>query len=104
MVQTTPIIKKEDNKMYFVKITSVATETNKNFAGETHTYLYGKEETLIETQGSKSLQVRFTPYFARCYGYKRKCDAVRSMKRHQQFFEVDSLNWLNTAEVVEISV
>lgn len=90
--------------MYFVKITSVATETNPNFAGETHTYLYGKEETLIETQGSKDLQIKFHPYMAREYGYKRKCDAVRGLKYHQQFFEIDSQNWLNSAEIVEINL
>ena len=46
--------------MYFVKITSVATETNKNFAGQTHIYLYGKKETLIETQGNKNLKIDFS--------------------------------------------
>ena len=90
--------------MYFVKITSVATETNKNFAGETHTYLYGKQETLLETQGSKDLKIKFSPYLAREYGYKRKCDAVRSMKRHQEFFEIDLPNWSQTAEIIEINV
>ena len=90
--------------MYFIKITSVATETNKNFSGETHTYLYGKAEALIETQGNKRLQVKFSPYIAREYGYKRKRDAVRSMKRHQEFFEMESKNWLDTAEIVEINV
>ena len=91
-------------KMYFIKITSVATETNKNFAGQTHTYLYGKEETLIETQGNKELQVKFCSYLAREYGYNRKCDAVRGLKHHQQFFEYDFPNWLSTAEIVEINV
>lgn len=93
--------------MYFIKITSVATETNKNFAGQTHTYLYGKEEALIETQGSKSLQVEFSPYIAREYGYKRKCDAVRGLKHHQQlnqWAEKEFPYWLSTAEIVEINV
>ena len=43
--------------MYFVKITSVATETNTNFAGETHTYLYGKQEALLDTLGNKNLKI-----------------------------------------------
>ena len=93
--------------MYFVKITAVATETNQNFAGETHTYLYGKEETLIESQGNKSLKVEFSSYLAREYGYKRKCDAVRSMKRHQelnQWAEKEFPYWVSTAEIVEINV
>ncbi len=93
--------------MYFIKITSMATEANKNFAGETHTYLYGKEEALIETQGNKSLQVSFSPYIAREYGYGRKCDAVRSMKRHQQlnqWAEKEFPYWSSTVEVVEINV
>ena len=93
--------------MYFVKITSVATETNKNFAGQTHIYLYGKEETLIETKRNKSLQVKFSPYIAREYGYKRKCDAVRSMKRHQElnrWAEKEFPYWTSTAEIVEINV
>lgn len=93
--------------MYFVKITSVATDANKNFAGQTHTYLYGKEETLIETQGNKTLQVKFSPYIAREYGYKRKCDAVRSMKRHQelnQWHEKEFPYWTSTAEIVEINL
>lgn len=93
--------------MYFVKITSVATETNKNFAGQTHIYLYGKKETLIETQGNKNLKIDFSSYLAKEYGYKRKCDAVRSMKRHlelnQEMF-VKFPNWLETAEIVEINV
>ena len=93
--------------MYFIKITSVATETNKNFAGETHTYLYGKEETLLETQGSKDLQVKFCRYLAREYGYKRKCDAVRSLKRHQQLNQWHEDNfpyWVSTIEIVEINL
>lgn len=93
--------------MYFVKITSVATETNTNFAGETHIYLYGKQEALLETQGNKNLKIKFSPYLAREYGYKRKCDAVRSMKRHQKLSQemfVKFPNWVETAEVVEINL
>ena len=93
--------------MYFIKITSVATETNKNFAGKTHIYLYGKEETLLETQGNKDLKIDFSSYLAKEYGYKRKCDAVRSMKRHQKLnIELFKMfpNWLETAEIVEINV
>ena len=93
--------------MYFVKITSVATETNKNFAGQTHIYLYGKEETLLETQGNKSLKIDFSSYLAKEYGYKRKCDAVRSMKRHQElnrWEEKEFHNWTSTTEIVEIDV
>lgn len=93
--------------MYFVKITSVATEANPSFAGETHTYLYGKEETLIETRGSKSLQVEFSPYIAREYGYRRKCDAVRGLKHHHrlnQWAEKEFPYWESVAEVVEINL
>ena len=93
--------------MYFIKITSVATETNHNFAGQTHTYLYGKEETLIETQGNKSLQVKFSPYIAREYGYKRKCDAMRSMKRHQElnrWAEKEFPYWTSIVEIAEINL
>ena len=93
--------------MYFIKITSVATETNKNFAGKTHIYLYGKEETLLETQGNESLKIDFSSYLAKEYGYKRKCDAVRSMKRHHelnQWAEKEFPYWTSTAEIVEINV
>lgn len=93
--------------MYFIKITSVATETNKNFAGQTHTYLYGKEETLIETQGNKELQVKFCSYLAREYGYNRKCDAVRGMKHHQElnrWAEKEFPYWTSTVEIVEINL
>lgn len=93
--------------MYFIKITSVATETNKNFAGKTHIYLYGKEETLLETQGNENLKIDFTSCLAKEYGYKRKCDAARSMKRYEElnrWEEKEFHNWTSTTEIVEIDV
>ena len=93
--------------MYFIKITSVATETNKNFAGQIRTYLYGKQETLLETQGNKNLKIEFSSYLAKEYGYNRKCDAVRSMKRHQElnrWAEKEFPYWTSIVEIVEINV
>ena len=66
---------------WFVKSVSTATVENKNFAGEVHTYIIGKNEfRLFEDVpgGFYNKDLTDCPYCIVEYGYKRLCDAKRS--------------------------
>ena len=69
-------------KVYLVKTVSMATENNPTFSGMEYISYSGKGEKTIATWGSAAEAMHstkeMTRYDALEYGYKRKCDAVRS--------------------------
>ena len=84
---------------YLIESISTATERNENFAGEVHTYIYGKgdELMLMETPDGHCNVNHLTPYFVREYGYKRECDAKRNFSyTHPE----DSKYWKTETRIV----
>lgn len=66
---------------WFVKKVTTATDKNKNFPGEVHTYIFGKEEfRLFEDvpNGFFNRDLTNCPHVILENGYKRACDAKRS--------------------------
>ena len=68
--------------MYFVKIVSRAKESNPSFAGDVSVSIYGKDQKLLAMMGNHAEKIHmmqdFNPWYAKDYGYKRKCDARRN--------------------------
>ena len=69
-------------KVYLVKEVSVAKENNSTFRGMEYITYSGKGQKIIATWGSAAEAAyctkEMTRYDALEYGYKRKCDALRS--------------------------
>lgn len=89
---------------WFVKKVSTATPENKNFAGEVHTYIIGKEYfRLYEDVPGGFYNGDWTKcvHFVRKYGYKRPCDARRSYAyKNPQNDE----SWKTTVKLVSIDI
>lgn len=89
---------------WFVKSVIMATKDNKNFAGEVHTYIFGKEEfRLFEDVpgGFYNKDLTDCPYCIIEYGYKRLCDAKRSYSyRNPQNDDF----WRTTVKIVSLDV
>lgn len=89
---------------WFVKSVSTATTENKNFAGEVHTYIFGKEEfRLFEDVpgGFYNCDLTDCPYCIVEHGYKRFCDAKRSYS-YKNPQNDDS--WRTTVKIVSLDV
>lgn len=87
---------------FLVKVTATATENNKNFAGDVHTYIYGKDQELLKMEGTRYGQDfdNMNTYFLKKYGYKRACDAQKSPSyKNAQAEEF----WNYSAEIVEVA-
>ncbi len=93
---------------FVVKSTSVATEFNPNFAGETLVCYYGKGEKMICREGTHYSQDNFiaTKHNLIEFGYKRECDAKRSWIYKNPNTDIEcKLNfWKNTVEIVKVEV
>lgn len=63
---------------YILKVTATGTYGNPNFAGEVHTYYYGKDQHLISNKAEQLDAL--DEYLVTEYGYKRKCDADKAAK------------------------
>ena len=89
---------------WFVKSVSTATDENKNFAGEVHTYIFGKNEfRLFEDVpgGFYNKDLTDCPYCVVEYGYKRLCDAKRAYSyKHPQ----NDNSWRTTVKIVSVDV
>ena len=89
---------------WFVKTVSKATAKNTNFAGEVHTYIFGKEDfRLFEDVpgGFFNKDLTNAPYCIVEHGYKRPCDAKRSYSfKHPQNDEA----WRTTVKLVSLDV
>ena len=87
---------------YLVKVIATATEANKNFSGDVHTYIYGKDQTLLKMEGTRYGQDfdNMYSYFLRKYGYKRACDAKRSPSYKDT--QADEF-WNYSAEIIEVA-
>lgn len=88
---------------YFIKETLTAPETNPNYAGCVHTYIYGKNQTLVEMRGTEYSDYSWLEcdkeYTLKEYGYTRKCDTMRSyIYKHPQ----NDRYWTTVAEIIEI--
>ena len=91
-------------KKYLVKTTSVATDENKNFAGQVQICWIGKKERLCGMVGSHPealhMVMPFNTYMAREYGYNRKDHAQRAYTL--KHLDEDLPYWTVTAEIVEV--
>ena len=89
---------------WFVKSVSTATPENKNFAGEVHTYIFGKEEFRLYEDvpgGFYNKDLTDCPYCVLEYGYKRACDARRSYNyKHPQ----NDKSWTTKVSIVSVDV
>ena len=89
---------------WFVKSVSTATCENKNFAGEVHTYIFGKGEfRLFEDVpgGFYNKDLTDCPYCVIEYGYKRICDAKRSYSyKNPQ----NDGSWRTAVKIVSVDV
>lgn len=95
-------------KKYVVKVTSIATEENLNFAGETDITYYGKDMKELAHEGDHAKQSMYgikglgdNPWLIDEYGYSRACDAKRSWVYKNP---ENSKFWQSTAEIVEAEV
>ena len=88
---------------YLVKSTSVATPENRNFAGETSIYYYGKKGEVLCVEGDHAKRCHderpMWMWGVREYGYDRISDAKRnwSFKNPQ-----NDEYWKTTVEIVEV--
>ena len=83
------------SKRYLVKETSVATENNTNFKGETIYTYYGKGGVSLKREGFSDKDMEF--WELNEYGYKRECDAKRCWDyKHPE----NSEYWQSTVEIV----
>ena len=90
-------------KRYLVKNTCVATANNLSYGGETHTYIYGKDQRLLfaDTPDSFVACDWMTPYFVKEYGYQRECDAKRCYSyTHPENTEY----WRTTSEIIAVEI
>lgn len=89
---------------WFVKAVSTATPENKNFAGEVHTYIIGKDSYhLFEDVpgGFYNCDLTDCPYCIVEHGYKRPCDARRSYSyKNPQ----NDKSWKTTVKLVSIDI
>jgi hypothetical protein len=89
---------------WFVKAVSTATDKNRNFAGEVHTYIVGEESFhLFEDvpNGWYNKDLTDCPYCIHEYGYKRPCDAKRSYTyRNPENTEF----WQTTVKLVSLDI
>lgn len=89
---------------WFVKSVSTATPENKDFAGEVHTYIFGKEEyRLFENVpgGFYNIDLTNCPGCIVEYGFKRSSDAKRSFNyKNPQ----NDWAWRTTVSIVSIDV
>ena len=89
---------------YFVKSVSTATPENKNFAGQVHTYIMGKDSYHLHEDvpdGWYNKDLTDCPNAIRTYGYKRVCDAKRNYSyTHPQ----NDLYWQTKVRIVSIDV
>lgn len=90
---------------YIVKATSKATQDNPNFAGMTSIAYYGKDQKLLGMEGTMHDYLKDTSkvtyYMIKVYGYKRKCDAVRSYVYHNCNSD---RYWNKQVEIIEMEV
>lgn len=93
-------------KRYVIRTVSTATEDNPNFAGEVHTWWYGKGDTYLafKVKNAKAWHNEFNYLDEQNiaeYGYARKCDAVRSYAyKHPE----NTRFWTTRAEIIEFEV
>lgn len=89
---------------WFVKSVSTATPENKNFAGEVHTYIFGKNSSRLYEDvpdGFYNCDLTDCPYYIVENGYKRACDARRSYEyKHPQ----NDKSWTTTVKLVSLDV
>lgn len=90
---------------YAVKVTSVATDTNPNFAGKSEFVYYGKKEEIFSMTGSAAEATHtntkfFYQHLLGEYGYKRLCDAKRSWSYNNP--NSDDRFWNTKAEIVKV--
>ena len=89
---------------YLVKVTYVAKENNKNFAGETQVWYKGKKGRTVACDGGSFYGYPKAPqddYFTRVYGYDRLCDAKRSYS-YKNCADEDA--WYKSVEIVSVEV
>ena len=90
-------------KFYIIRTISKATEFNKNFAGQTHTYYYGKAQELIAAYGTHDAYIdrNLSAWWIKEYGYSRLCDAKRSWMLKNP----ENSKWWNTvSEIIPVEV
>ena len=89
-------------KAYLVKETSVATQENPSFAGETSIAFFGKDQSLLAQCGTHAFQhFNHIGIWGKEKGYKRPSDAKRSwIYKNPE----NSKFWKSTVEIVEVEV
>ena len=89
---------------WFVREVLTATPENKNFAGEVHTYIIGKDSFHLYEDvpdGFFNRDLTDCPYCIVEHGYKRPCDARRIYAyKHPQ----NDDSWKTTVKLVSIDV
>ena len=90
------------NMRYIIKVTATATSDNPNFAGEVHTYYYGKNQSRISESEMVEPMTALSKYFLTEYGYKRRYNAVKASK----FWDntPDDKYWNSVTEIIEYTL
>ena len=84
-------------KRYLIKEVSKATESNKNFAGETHIHYSGKGGYVYEEADVEA----FPYYYYKEYGYSRKRDAEKNYAYQNP---ENNEYWQSTVSIVEFVI
>lgn len=90
-------------KGYVIKETSVATQENSTFAGETRVHIIGKGDMLISGTGSPRDWENwdYSDLYLASHCYKRECDAKRNYSYKNP---ENSKFWKSTVEIIEVEV
>lgn len=89
---------------WFVKEVSTATPANKNFYGEVHTYIFGKDGFRLYEDvpgGFFNRDLTDCPYCIVENGYKRPCDAKRN---YSYTHPTNDEFWTSTVQLVSLDV
>jgi hypothetical protein len=87
-------------KKYLIKEITTATETNKNFKGETRIYYIGKG-------GIPTDRHEFLKYYFNEYGFSTKAAVSKALKHHSEsvnWFNNEYKTWTSVFEVIEMDV
>ena len=89
--------------LYLVKVTSIATSENPNFAGQESITYHGIGDRTIAHIGSHAEAIHevseLNQYMIETFGYLRECDAKRNWSYKNP---ENSKYWKSTAEIVDV--
>lgn len=94
-------------KKYLIKTVATATAENPSFAGQTHIFYYGKNQSCLGSSEDLGRVWKVNDpselpkFLIEEYGYSRKCDVARSWILNNP---ENSKFWTETTEIIEVEI